>query len=397
MSPAAVQEYAGALVARYQVASKGEKGRLLAEFCATTGMHRKAAIRLLARRRTRVSARTTSARPRRGRPPRYGPDLLPALTTLWAVSGLLSGKLLVGAIAQLIPKLERAGAMTVTDAQRTALLTMSAATIDRLLQGERRARVVQPQRRGSVLTASFRQQVPIRTWQEWQDVRPGEIQADLVLHCGDTTAGRSLATLTVIDVATGWVELHPLLRLTQDRVEAALTEVRKRLPMSLTALHTDNGSEFLNHLVLGWCRRYGLSGSRGRPYRKNDQAWVEQANWSTVREVVGYARFESKAALGCLGRLELLIAEQHNFVRPRRKLIEKVRNGARVTKRYDTPQTPYQRLLASDGLSPEQRTALIARFERCNPLALASAMTREQALLWTLATSHPDLRPLRVG
>lgn len=182
------------------------------------------------------------------------------------------------------------------------MLQISAASIDRLLRIHRRDTVRQP-RRQALPAVSLKSQIPIRTWSEWDGVQPGSLQADLVLHCGESTEGFYLTTLCAIDVASGWTELQPVWGLGQQRVAAALHLARQRLPFQLTALHTDNGSEFINQTLYSYCQRENIRFSRGRPYRKNDQAYVEQRNYVAIRRLLGHDRLSSKQAYALLEQL----------------------------------------------------------------------------------------------
>lgn len=380
MTRPARQEYAAALRARYRVAGKQERGRILDEFCRTTGCHRKAAIRLL-----RQAPRRSAGR--RGRPRRYGPALVPVLTRLWELSDRPCAKLLAPLLPVLVAALERHGDLPLAPEVRAPLLALSPATLDRLLGPVRRRLGRQPQRpltAGSALKA----QVPLRTFGEWQGVAPGSLQGDLVLHCGEHTAGFYLSTLVGVDVATGWTELEALWGMGQQRVGTGVHHVRQRLPVPLREWHTDNGSEFLNRTLLPWCRREGIRVTRGRGYRKNDQAWVEQKNWLAVRRLVGYDRYSSRAAYAVLQRLYGRLRLQLNFFRPLRRLVSKRRVGAKVIKRYDRAQTPYQRLLASGVLNEAQRQALERAFLALNPATLAPAISQTLEMLWTLRERH---------
>ena len=221
-------------------------------------------------------------------------------------------------------------------------------------------------------TAALRAQVPVRTAAEWAAVVPGECQADLVLHCGETTRGFHLTTLVIVDVASGWTELEAVWGKGLQRVGAAVHETRRRLPGPLRALHTDNGGEFLNELLVPYCRRVGIRLTRGRPYRKNDQAHVEQKHWSVVRKLVGYGRYESEAALAQLNRVYELLRVWTNVWQPSLKLVAKGRDDTtgKTRKKYDAAQTPYRRLLASGGLDETQRRALAETFAAYGPMAL---------------------------
>lgn len=375
MTQQTVEEYAAALRERYRKATKKERGRLLDEFCATTGRHRKSAIRLL------NGGRPPGVRERRGRPVRYGPELTEPLRNIWEASDRLSGKLLVAVMADLVRSLERHGELVLAPAVRRALLSMSAATIDRRLKRCRRQLGRQP-RRQAPATTSLKAKIPIRTWDEWRDARPGSVQADLVLHCGESTEGFFLTTLTAVDVASGWIELQPAWGTGMTRVRQALQREAMAMPFPLLELHTDNGSEFINHSLREWCNQHGIRCTRGRGYRKNDQAYVEQRNWLGVRRLVGYDRYNSRPAFEALRRLYALVRLQMNYLRPVRKLIAKERRGSKVTKLYDRPQTPYQRLLASGVLDQATEERLRRELESLNPAELQRRIEDALRRLW---------------
>jgi integrase-like protein len=371
------REYAEALRTRYQQADKVGKGQMLDEYCRVTRVHRKAAIRCL-RRIPRSAARPP------GRPRRYAAPMLPILERVWTASDYLCGKLLAPMMPVLVAALEQHHGLHVAPVIRAALLTASPATLDRQLRLLRRRRGRPPRRVAPALHA-LRSEVPLRTWGDWAGVAPGALQGDLVLHCGESTHGFYLASLVTVDVATSWIELQPLWGLHQQRVRSGVHLISTRLPFRLREWHSDNGSEFLNTVLLHWCRHAGIRVTRGRPYRKNDQAWVEQRNWLAVRRLVGYDRYTSRPAFAALGRLYTLLRLQLNFFRPVRKLVSKHRVGAKTIKRYDRPQTPYQRVLAAGVLSPPQQHALAAQLAALDPIALARDIQRTLDTLWTLA------------
>jgi transposase InsO family protein len=385
VSEQAVAEYAAAVRERYRRAGRSEKGTILDEVCRVTGYHRKAAIRLLGRAPARRLAR-------RGRPTRVGPGVVAALRVAWEAADRPCGKRLAPFLRELVGALERHGEIAVDPVDRARLVRLSAATVDRLLgplKREGRRRPVTQSASADALKAL----VPVRTFGEWGDVAPGSLQADLVVHCGETTAGFYLATLVGVDVASGWTELEPVWGMTQDRVGGAVARLRGRLPVALRELHTDNGGEFLNALLVPWCRRAGVRCTRGRPYKKNDQAWVEQRNWTAVRQLVGYDRYATKAAFAQLGRVYPLVRDYLNFFQPMRKLLSKQRDGARVTKRYDAALTPYRRLLAASVLDDAQVAALRDRYQRLNPAQLKRDIDAALDLLWSLAEPTPGPTP----
>ena len=266
------------------------------------------------------------------------------------------------------------------------MLEASPSTIQRLLAQHRRRLVRQP-RTSSHLLAQLRDEVPLRTFSEWVNPQPGALQADLVAHCGETTQGFYLCTLQMVDVATSWTVLEAVWGKGQQRVGSGIHRGRLRLPFSLTELHTDNGGEFINHGLVGWCRREGIKLSRGRPYRKNDQAFAEQRNWIAVRRVVGYGRYSSREALAKMEQLYTLLEVDLNLFQPVQKLTGKSRSGARVTRHYDRPQTPFQRAIAGGVLDEPTTTRLQRQFEATNPVALRHRIEMTLVELWKLTES----------
>jgi transposase InsO family protein len=363
VSPGGVQEYAQVMRPRYESAARKERSALLDEFCQVTGYHRKAAIRLL---RTTVAA---ERRPRRGRPVTYSVAVISALEQVWETSDRLCSKRLVGLLPDLLEALERHGELQLEPAVGAALKRMSPATIDRRLAAKRRSLARRPFTH-TRSAAALQALVPLRTFGEWANPIPGGCQADLVAHCGDTTQGFYLTTLMLVDVATGWQDFDVVWGKGYLHVRGALEFAEKRLPMALCALHTDNGGEFLNYPLQEWCRAKGIRTSRGRPYRKNDQAFVEQRNGNVVRRWVGYDRYSSKPAFTLLHQLYAALRLFVNFFQPLQKLVHKRREGAKVHKTYDVPRTPYQRLLAWDALSPDQQARLKVQYQALNPAAL---------------------------
>ena len=378
MGPHSVYEYAASLRPRYRLASRRDKSRLLDEVCRITTRHRKVAIALLRHRPKR-------ARRRAGRPSRYPRTLRPTLEQVWELSDHLCSKRLAPFLPALLEALERHDEVQLSPEQRTALLQISPAAIDRLLRPVRRLH----RRHGLATTSSslaaLRTQVPLRTFTEWVNVLPGHLQADLLAHCGETTHGFYLTSLLAFDVATGWTELEAVWGKGHSRVGVAVRAVRRALPVPLLSLHTDNGGEFLNHVLVPWCREQGITITRGRPHRKNDQAYVEQKNGAVLRRFIGYHRYSSRAALEALTAVHARLRPYVNFFHPVRKLLSKARHGARVLKRYDRAQTPYQRLLASGVLTPEHSAALTAEYQRLNPVQLRTELQTRLDALWILA------------
>jgi len=340
--------------------------------------HRKVAIGLLRHRPKR-------ARRRAGRPRQYLRTLRPALEQVWEASDYLCSKRLAPFLPELIEALERHDEMTLSAEHRTALRQISPATIDRLLRPVRRLHRRHGLATASPSLAALRAQVPLRTFGEWANVPPGNVQAALLAHCGDRTHGFYLTSLLAIDVATGWTELQVVWGKGHKRVGSAVHFVRQVLPMPLRSLQPDNGGEFLNHILVPWCRGERIAFTRGRPYRKNDQAYVEQKNGSVLRRYIGYDRYGTRAAFAALQAVHALLRPYVNFFQPVRKLLSKERHGARVVKRYDRAQTPYRRLLASGILTPDRSAALAAEYHRLNPRQLRADLQTRLDALWKLA------------
>jgi hypothetical protein len=234
---------------------------------------------------------------------------------------------------------------------------------------------------GSLLKSS----IPIRTFADWQENRPGFLEVDLLHHCGESVEGFYLTTLCAVDVASGWTECVGVWGKGQERVGAAVHRVQQRLPFPLLGLDSDNGSEFINQHLYTYCRREGITFTRSRSYKKNDSCHVEQKNWSVVRRLVGYDRYRSRAALEALNRLFNVLRFYVNFFQPVMKLVAKTRHGAKVHKVYDTARTPYQRSLDAGVLTEAKRHELAAVYDGLNPVVLLKQINENLEKLWTLA------------
>jgi hypothetical protein len=376
--------------ARYLKASRADKGRILDEFVAATGYHRKRAITLL---------RDGPPPPRAGqggRPRVYSAVVVGALRAAAEASDWLCGKRLAPFLAELVPALEAEGALSLEPAVREQLVAMSAATIDRRLRPFRLQR--RPHGLGTTKPGPLlKQQVAIQTYTPWEEQRPGFVEIDLVAHCGTSTAGHYLNTLTVTDVASGWTECLGVWGKGQAAVFAALEQARERLPFPLLGIDSDNGSEFLNAHRVRWCAQEQVTFTRSRPYWKNDQAHVEQKNWSVVRKLLGYDRYETEAALAQLNRVDEWLRRWTNHWQPVLKLVGKERQGAKVVKRYDTAQTPYRRVLASGGLTDEVRARLEQEHAAYGPTAVWQEVEAARAALWRLDSWQRPARALACG
>ena len=378
MTRCSIVEYAGAVRGRYLGAPKKTKTEMLNEFVATTGMHRKAVIRLLNRR-----GRSSGSK-KRGRPRLYRHEAMAALKVAWEASDCLCSKRLQPFLSELVGILKRCGELTMTGEIEAQLGQMSPSTIDRLLRRWRKSST----RRGLSTTKPgtlLKNSIPIRTFSDWNENKPGFLEADLVAHCGESAEGFYLTTLSTVDVATGWSEPVAVWGKGQERVGGAVYHVRKQLPMPMLGLDSDNGSEFINESLYNYCQRNGIIFTRSRSYKKNDSCHVEQKNWTVIRRVIGYDRFSSKAAFKALGDVYTLLRLYINFFQPVSKLVRKSRHGAKVYKVYDTARTPYQRLLRSGVLTENKKRELADAYGALNPVTLLKEIRQSVEHLCALA------------
>ena len=384
MTRRSIVEYAVAVRPRYLRATKKIKARILDEFMANTGMHRKAAIRLLNKSDVSVKQK------KHGRPRLYCLDVEAALRAAWEATDRLCSKRLQPFLPELIEVLTRTGELKVTAQAKEQLIRMSASTIDRILRRyphsgvKRNFSTTKP---GTLLKNS----IPVRTFNDWDEKQPGFFEVDLVAHCGDNVEGFYLTTLSAVDVATGWVEPVAVWGKGQSRVCGAVHDVRKQLPFPMLGLDSDNGGEFINQSLYGYCRQWDITFTRARSYKKNDSCHVEQKNWSVVRRIIGYDRFSTKASFKALGDVYTLLRLYINFFQPVLKLVRKIRCGAKVHKVYDNAQTPYRRLLSSGVLTEDKRQELASTYSALNPVTLHKQIIKAVEHLWTLA-DHPSLR-----
>lgn len=378
ISMATRDELVVALAARYRLSNRDERGRILDEFTEISGLHRKHAMRLL-----RAGQPNRRSGPRPGRC-LYDEAVREALIVIWEASDRICGKRLRPLVPILVDAMERHGHLQLAPALRVSLIAMSAATIDRALR-EARAPGGGRKRRNAPPSAAIRRAVPVRTFDDWDDPAPGFVEADLVAHSGTTVKGSYVQTLTLTDIATGWTECAPLLVREQKLLTEVVSEIRQRMPFALLGFDTDNDSVFMNQTVKTYCEDAGVVFTRCRPYRKNDQAWVEQKNGAVVRRAVGYRRYEGLDAAAALARLYSSLRLFVNFFQPSFKLADKVRDGAKVRKKYHPPATPYQRLLADTRTSEDVRNRVNAIYATLDPVLLLREIRAAQAHLVEVA------------
>ena len=226
--------------------------------------------------------------------------------------------------------------------------------------------------------------IPIRTYTPWDEERPGFLEIDLVAHCGETTEGQYLNTVTATDIATGWTECLAIPNKTQAAVSEAVQELRKRLPFPLLGLDSDNGSEFINDTLLRYCQSEQITFTRSRPYHKNDQAHVEQKNWSVVRHTIGYDHLETQEELALLRLIYADLRRYINFFQPVLKLIGKDQVDGKTNKKYDQATTPYRRVLALNQLPIEVKARLTSIYVQLNPVTLRTSIDAYVERLWKI-------------
>ncbi|MDA2924998.1 hypothetical protein MYX65_10170 [Acidobacteria bacterium AH-259-L09] len=381
-----------AFAGEYRKGGKKEKGAILKRFVKASGYVRRYAARLLRNQGRRVVLRPgvlvegdVTIRVRRRRRRTYGEDVKRELKRIWEMLDYLCGKRLVAALPATLEALERHGELKISPEVDQKLLSVSAATIDRMLAPEKKKLRLKA-RSGTKPGTLLRQQVAVRTFADWDEARPGFVEVDLVAHEGGQAQGDYAQTLDLTDVSTGWTEVAAVPNKAQVWVFEALERVRQQLPFPLLGLDSDNGSEFINNHLWRYCQQEQITFTRSRPFRKNDNCFVEQKNYSVVRRYVGYARYDRQEEVQLLNELYERVRLCVNFFLPSQKLKEKVRRGSRVHKRYHPAQTPYQRVLASKEVSARDKRKLRAQYQRLNPAEVHRQIRDlQQKLLWLTA------------
>jgi len=364
---------------RYLKASKVEKQKMLDEFTSATGYHRKYAIRVLKNQRqiqNRLKGKTKTYKTV------YGGEVVQALEHIWEIYGQICSKRLQPILPEAIKVLERCEEIDLSKETKDLLLKISSASIDRCL---RPIRSKSPHGLSTTKPGSLlKNLIPVQTFTAWDEERPGFMEIDLVAHCGSTTEGQYLNTLTCTDISTGWTDITALAHRSQQIVSTAIHRMRQRLPFPLLGIDSDNGSEFINDTLYRYCLEEKITFTRSRPYQKNDQAHVEQKNWSVVRHTVGYDRWETEQELALLESIYDDLRLYINFFQPSFKLIAKERIGNRTLKRYDTAKTPYQRVLERKDISIESKTRPMNLYLQLNPAELRRRIDQKTAKLWKI-------------
>jgi hypothetical protein len=379
------------IAVRYILASKREKSRILDELCAMTGWHRNHARKAL-----KSALQPKVVTPRSPRPVTYGDDVIAALVVCWTVLGMPAGKRLAPMLGELVGVLRHFRELTIGEDTAKLLVSMSAATIDRRLAPER----AKNRLRGRVGTkpgSLLKSQIPVRTWAEWDDAMPGFVEIDLVFHDGGIRGGGHAFTLTVTDIATGWTENRSVPEKSAKCVLAALNEIARAMPFPILGVDSDNGSEFINDDLFNWCQGRQINFTRARPGNKNDGCHVEQKNWSVVRILVGYHRYDTAAELLLLNEIWKLQSQLTNYFYPQQKLVSKVRKGAKITKKHDKARTPFHRAIDHSDMTVTRIVALTRTYSLINPAATqrqVHALTARLFAITTAKTGPTDQPPV---
>jgi len=369
---------------KYEKAHKKEKSEILDNVCSTIGLSRGHVARML-RQKSHDKKQPTK---RRGRKPQYTENVvIQLLEKLWVQMDCICGKRLRAGLSDMVDALVRHGELNAPEWVIKKLLSMSAATIDRLLAPIRQK--MQIRGRNTTKPGSLRKKdIPIRVGNQWEENKPGYIEMDLVAHCGETASGDYINTLDMTDIYSGWTETIAVQNKAQVHVFSAIKAIRARLPFTLRGLDSDNGSEFINDQLYRYCLKENLVFTRSRPYNKNDNCHVEQKNYTVIRKQIGYARYEGVTTVKIFNKYYELLRLYGNFFLPSVKLIKKERNGARVYKKYDAPLTPFERLMQCEDVTDEQKNVLLAQIKMLNPAALKRDMMSLQEQILSMAVQH---------
>jgi hypothetical protein len=367
---------------RYKLGNRAEKARILDEYCATSGCHRKSAIRALNKKSCRRKRRAKQP----GRKQLYKPEmLLPSLKTIWFASDQVCGKRLKALLPAWLPFYEKHYGQLSVDC-RQQLENISSATIDRLLKASKsgQSKGLSGTKPGSLLKT----QIPICT-DQWDNTVPGFIEADTVAHCGESLSGDFIWSLTMVDIATGWTENRATWNKGAQGVLTAIESVKEALPFKIKGFDSDNGSEFLNHHLVAYLAEKKIQFTRSRPYKKNDNAHVEQKNWTHVRQLMGYERFSDPRLVAMMNDLYANeIADYRNYFLPCFKLISKERIKSKMIKKHDKPITPFARLLLSEHIDEATKKHLSEKYHCLDPFTLKDKIEKKLQAIYL----HVDVK-----
>lgn len=366
------------IVKRYKKAKKKEKTEILNEFIKNTGYNRSYARRKINQGKSKDFRKTKKVKLVRKR--EYDQEIVKQLTKIWVVEDHICGKRLQPFLPELIRVLERDKEIVISKETKEKLIKISAATIDRALSPIRK-RLELKGKSGTKPGTLLKHSIPIRTFADWDDSRPGFFEMDTVAFCGGTLSGQHVWGLNCTDVETGWVGLDATMGKGQHGIHEATKRIQSRLVFKILGLDSDNGSEFINQIMKRFCEENKITFTRIRPGKKNDNCYVEQKNYTTLRKFIGYSRYDTKEELVVIREILVLVETYVNFFQPSQKLIRKKRTGAKIYKKYDKAKTPYQRLLKSGTLDKKQKSKLHKIYESNNPMKLIKKIRKLQTKL----------------
>ncbi len=377
------EQYLETLRGEYRRGTRKQKTRLLNEARKRTRLNRKVLIRKLAHP---APVKGEQKGPVRGA--FYGADVVRMLTRLWVIFDCPCGQRLAPALRQEVDRLRSSGEVQCSDEIGAKLKRISPKTIDRLLAGQRRTRQLRKNRNPAVHPLLY-QKIPVKVASEWDTRQVGNLQVDYVEHCGRSNGGDFVHTLSLADIASGWWEGEPIPARTQQATQEAIERIRQRIPFRILEIHPDNDGGFINDLLWRYCKQKGIRMSRSRPYQKNDNAWVEQRNWTHVRKMVGYQRYDTMPELLLLRELYEHLRLYKNFFQPSMKLHSKTRVEGKIHRQYEPALTPCQRLLNSDQLTRKAKKELQQQYESLNVAELRRKIDELKDRLFRMVESKP--------
>lgn len=390
ISYSARQELLLSVHKKYQNSTRKEKTKILEMLISATGYDRKHLLKLM----NKTAEKITSNKSLSGRKKVYTDETIKNLKIIWEASNEICSKRLVPFIPDMMDALQRHGHLKVSDASKDQLLLISSSTVDRLLKPYRTTK----KKRGLCTTTAgtlLKNSIKIRTFADWNDIEIGYFEGDLVAHCGETVMGQFLNTLVITDISTSWTELIAILKKGSSEVKHGLQEAMKVIPFKVLGLDFDNGSEFINHEIFDFCEEEKINFTRSRPYKKNDQAHVEERNGSIVRKIIGYDRYEGEEALQALTKLYSVLRLYVNYFQPSLKLEIKKRINSKVIKKYEAAQTPFQRLINSPYFTTKEKDDLTLYYLSLDPIDIKSKIADLQNKFWALAwTSEITAAPV---
>jgi len=389
---------------RYNKANKKQKTKILDEFTALTGYNRCYASWILKIKKEKVIGYMTSEgkrlkfviekkkKKKRKKPKVYGYDVFLALRKIWMVCDYICGKRLAPFMPEIVKKLEHCKEIDITPNVREKLLKISASTIDRLLKPVKDRYRLGKGRKGTKPRTLLKNAIPVKTFSDWDDKKPGFLEVDLVGHDGGNPSGDFIQSLNFTDIATCWDVTVACKNKAQKHVFSGIKTAQDRFPFPFKGIDSDNGSEFINAHMLRYCTENKITFTRSRPYKKNDSCFVEQKNYSVVRRAVGYLRYDTDEELDILNELYVYLDLYTNYFQPVVKLTSKTRIGSKVIKKYDTAKTPFRRVLECPYIDDKIKEKLRNKYEELNPAELKRKITKFQDKLLKLNTLKQKVR-----